>query len=243
MYVYTYVYLQTDVCMHICICVCMYPFVYVHVLGGTLYHKYCAKLLQAWGGELGNTLQPASGLNWENTGTTKIFQGQQLTNSKLAKALSTTTTFTQKEYNAFDIGNVRHDDFIKSGESYFKPIVDRGTEQGEQFMEDLKSISIKEVRLLISNLIEQGLDRRVPNRLSEQELSVVMSATVQHMPLILQLHERTATISTHFQELSDGLSLEVEELRSEMLSLVNMLILGDGTQRGRTSRKSVLDGT
>ena len=153
------------------------------------------------------------------------------------------TTFTQKEFYALGIGNVRHDDFIKSGESYFKPIVDRGTKEGQQFMEDLKLISIKEVRLLISNLIEQGLDREVPNRLSEQELSVVMSATVQHMPLISQLHERTAMISTHFQELSDGLSLEVEELRGEMLNLVNMLILGEETQFGRTSRKYVLDGT
>jgi len=222
---------------------CIYTFLYLHVLGGTLYHKYCAKLLQGWGGELGSTLQPASGLNWENTGAIKLTQGQQLTNSKLAKALLTMTTFTQKEFYALGIGNVRHDDFIKSGESYFKPIVDRGTKEGQQFMEDLKLISIKEVRLLISNLIEQGLDREVPNRLSEQELSVVMSATVQHMPLISQLHERTAMISTHFQELSDGLSLEVEELRGEMLNLVNMLILGEETQFGRTPRKYVLDGT
>jgi len=218
-------------------------YIYVYILGGTLYHKYCAKLLQGWGGELGNTLQPASGLNWENTGATKLTQGRQLTNSKLAKALSTTTTFTQKEYYALGIGNLRHDDFIKSGESYFKPIVDRGTEEGEQFMVDLKSISIKQVRLLISNLIEQGLDREVPNRLSEQDLSVVMSATLQHMPLISQLHERTATISTHFQELSDALSLKVEKLRGEMLNLVNILILGEETQFGRASRKYALDGT
>jgi hypothetical protein len=99
------------------------------------------------------------------------------------------------------------------------------------------------VRLLISNLIEQGLDREVPNRLSEQDLSVVMSATLQHMPLISQLHERTATISTHFQELSDALSLKVEELRGEMLNLVNILILGEETQFGRASRKYALDGT
>jgi len=156
---------------------------YSNILGGTLYHKYCAKLLQGWGGELGNALHPD-----------------------------------------------------------FKSTVG-GTEEGEQFMEDLKSISIKEVRLLISNLIEQGLDREVPNRLSEQELYVVMSATVQHMPLISQLHERTATISAHFQELSDTLSLEVQELRGEMLNLVNMLILGEETHYGRTSRKRFLDGT
>jgi len=150
--------------------------------GGTLYHKYCAKLLQSWGGELGSKLQ-----------------------------------------------------------SDLHPTVGE-TEEGEQFMDDLKSISIKEVRLLISNLIEQGLDREVPSRLSEQELYVMMSATVQHMPLISQLHERTTTISTHFQELSDTLSFEVEELRGEMLNLMNMLILGEETHYGRTSRKHVLDG-
>jgi len=170
-YIYTYVYIHT------------YMYIFSYILGGTLYHKYCAKLLQGWGGELGNTLL-----------------------------------------------------------SDFQPAVG-GTKEGETFMDDLKSISIKEVRLLISNLIEQGLDREVPNSLSEQELYVVMSATVQHMPLISQLHERTATISTHFQELSDTLSLEVKELRGEMLNLVDMLILGEETHYGRTSRKRLLDGT
>jgi len=55
--------------------------------GATLYHHYCAKLLQGWGGELGR----------------------------------------YKE-----------------------------TEEGAAFLRDLKKISIKTVRLLISNLISQG---------------------------------------------------------------------------------------
>ena len=77
--------------------------------GGTLYHKYCAKLLQAWGGHLGTY---------------------------------------------------------------------QGTEEGDQFLEDVNQISIQTVRLLISKLIEQGLDRKTPHRMNQEDLNVIMSATV-----------------------------------------------------------------
>ncbi len=77
--------------------------------GGTLYHRYCAKLLQAWGGQLG--------------------------------------TFNH-------------------------------TNEGNAFLTELESISIQTVRLLISKLIGQGLDRKVPNRMSDDDLHVAMMATV-----------------------------------------------------------------
>ena len=87
--------------------------------GGTLYHRYCAKLLQAWGGELGT-------------------------------------------YN--------------------------NTKEGEAFLAQLQSISIKTVRLLISKLIGQGLDRKAPNRMSDDELQIVMSATVCTFEFACFLH-------------------------------------------------------
>jgi len=77
--------------------------------GGTLYHQFCAKLLQAWGGQLG----------------------------------------TYKD-----------------------------TKEGNAFLTKLESISIQTVRLLISRLIGQGLDRSAPSRMSDDELQIVMSATV-----------------------------------------------------------------
>jgi hypothetical protein len=87
--------------------------------GGTLYHRYCAKLLQAWGGELGT-------------------------------------------YN--------------------------NTKEGEAFLAQLQSISIKTVRLLISKLIGQGLDRKAPDRVSDDELQIVMSATVCTLVIAWLLH-------------------------------------------------------
>ena len=172
-------------------------------------------------------------------------------NAKLTKALTSKTEFTEKEYysfgstkNAHDgIGNLRYDDYIKSGsgDSYYRPTV-YSTKESVQFLEDLKSISIKEVRLLISKLIEQGLDREVPNRLSDQQLYVTMSSTVQHMPLILQLHESTSSISTNFQTLSETLSLQVEELYGEMLNLVNTLLVGEEKLNGRKPRRHMLNG-
>ena len=96
------------------------------VRGNTLYHKYCAKLLQGWGGELG--------------------------------------TF-------------------------------KGTKAGEMFLSDLAQISIKSVREVIRRLIDQGLDKECPERMDDQQMLVVMTATVRHMPLVTQLHINTAVIT------------------------------------------------
>ena len=113
------------------------------------------------------------------------------------------------------------------------------TPEGEKFLKDLTSISIKQVRLLISKLIDQGLDRQEPKRLSDQELCVVMSATAQHMPLISQLREHTTAISTNFEKLSVSLSLEVKGLRDEMLHLLNGLIFSEETCMGHTMHNFV----
>jgi hypothetical protein len=104
--------------------------------GGTLYHKYCAKLLQAWGGEL---------------------------------------------------ARYQHSD------------------EGEEFLEELQKISIKTVRLLISKLIEQGLDRTKPHRLGDQETLIVMSACVGHMDLVVKLKERVADITAEMSVLTQSI--------------------------------------
>ena len=178
MYMHVYICMYTYIYMYIYVYMYTYIYIYVYIctyiLGGTLYHKYCAKLLQSWGGELGNVF--------------------------------------------------------------------RETLEGEQFLKDLTSISIKQVRLLISKLIDQGLDRQEPKRLTDQELCVVMSATARHMPLISQLREHTTAISTNFEKLSVSLSLEVKGLRDEMLHLLNGLIFSEETSMGHTTHGFVLDG-
>ena len=137
-----------------------------------MYHKYCAKLLQGWGGELGNAY--------------------------------------------------------------------RGTEEGAAFLAELEELSIKQVRLLISNLIEQGLDRKVPARLSDQELRVVMSSTIRHMPLVKELHERTSILTKDFEVLSGNLNETLDHLSQDVLRLIDVLVKNRDTA-GRSRQTSMAD--
>ncbi len=64
----------------------------------------------------------ASGLRWEII--TKPSQGHKITNSMLARALERQTEFKPEEWDAFGIEDLRVDDFIHSGTSFFRPVVD-----------------------------------------------------------------------------------------------------------------------
>jgi hypothetical protein len=124
------------------------------LLGGTLYHMYCAKLLQAWGGDL-------------------------------------------SRYH--------------------------GSEEGAKFMGELERISIKSVRLLISKLIGQGLDRTKPHRLGEQAALVVMGACVRHMDIIVRLKERVASIAAEMSVLTKSIEQCTAEVQSHVESMLQLL--------------------
>ena len=62
---------------------------------------------------------------WQNVGTTKPTTGRELFNSKLATELQRKQDFTPEEYERYGITKVDKDDFIKAGDSYFKPAEDR----------------------------------------------------------------------------------------------------------------------
>jgi len=64
----------------------------------------------------------SSGLQWRNTGHVRPIGGRSLQKPELAEALTRTTEFTQQEWDAFGIANLRVDDFIKSGHCYFMPV-------------------------------------------------------------------------------------------------------------------------
>jgi len=80
--------------------------------------------------KLGKT-EPGLGLKWEELGATKPSQGRELKNDELAKALllakaamgrdPVVTSFSQQEWDSFRIKELRHDSFVKSGNSYFRP--------------------------------------------------------------------------------------------------------------------------
>lgn len=69
------------------------------------------------------------------------------------------------------------------------------TKEGEAFLTALEKISIKDIRGVIRKLIDQGLDKVCPERMDDQQLLVVMSATVRHMPLVTQLRQNTSVIT------------------------------------------------
>ena len=65
--------------------------------------------------------QIPSGLKWINEGASKPDGGHVLISPHLANALQGQTDFSQDEWNAFGIQNLRNNTFIKAGDFYFKP--------------------------------------------------------------------------------------------------------------------------
>ena len=88
----------------------------------------------------------------------------------------------------------------------------KGTKEGENFLNDLEQISIKSIRAVIRKLIDQGLDKECPERMDDQQLLVVMTATVRHMPLVTQLHRNTSVITK-----------EIKRFRTIVTTFVNQM--------------------
>ncbi len=66
--------------------------------------------------------QSPSGLKWRKTeNTARPPNGRELICDKLASALRSNTSFTDEEWTSFEIKDLRYDDWIKSGDSYFRP--------------------------------------------------------------------------------------------------------------------------
>lgn len=62
-----------------------------------------------------------SGLKWERTGEIKPANGRELTEPKLTKTLAKQTRFSKKDWDKFGISDLRYDDFIQSGNAFFRP--------------------------------------------------------------------------------------------------------------------------
>lgn len=63
----------------------------------------------------------ASGLKWMHLGSAKPHNGRELSHEALATALSNSTEFTQAEWDAFGVHDLRTDSFISSAGAYFGP--------------------------------------------------------------------------------------------------------------------------
>jgi len=58
---------------------------------------------------------------WKNIDSTMPTTGREVTNDKLAHALKSKSHFTKAEWDGFGLKGLFYDDFIKSGDVYFKP--------------------------------------------------------------------------------------------------------------------------
>jgi hypothetical protein len=88
-------------------------------------------------------------------------------------------------------------------------------------MASLDEISIKSIRQVIRKLIDQGHDKACPDRLDDQQLLVVMAATIRHMPLVTQLLENTRIITKeirHFQTVVKTIVNQVKVIAWHTLS-------------------------
>jgi len=71
------------------------------------------------------------GLKWEEVDI-KACTGRELSNAKLSDALKLKLDFSNEEWLAFGITKLQSDDFIQSGDLYFKPAVEEEEEEEEE---------------------------------------------------------------------------------------------------------------
>ena len=65
------------------------------------------------------------GLYWCDIGDVAPARGEELRNEKLAHALSEKSEFTREEWESFGIARVYLHTFIQSGNTYFKPTINK----------------------------------------------------------------------------------------------------------------------
>ena len=94
------------------------------------------------------------GLRWLVAGDTEPTTGHNLQDANLAEALQKRTEFTQQEWDAFGIKDLREDHFIKSGNSYFKP-----------------DVPVSNERLLADVLIRHAVNRIIADAENKNEFS------------------------------------------------------------------------
>jgi len=58
-------------------------------------------------------------LNWVNIGDVKPTEGEEVSNRKLSDALAHKTSFSQQEWNDFDIQELSKKSYVKGGSDYF----------------------------------------------------------------------------------------------------------------------------
>ena len=132
------------------------------------------------------SLAGACGYKWTRVGAVKPKSGRAIRNAKLAKALKSTTEFSNAAWEEFggmcgygidDDGDerlLRKSDFIKSGNFYFTPAAERISHYEEvsfrdgNDLPDAGDVSLEEDRTHIRDLQEQMINAYVPTMIRNQ---------------------------------------------------------------------------
>jgi len=85
----------------------------------------------------------------------------------------------------------------------------------------------------------QGLDKVCPERMDDQQLLVVMTATIRHMPLVKQLRENTSVITNEIKHFRTVVQTCVEEIQSNVEAALEALL--KGTRNVMEFEVSVMD--
>ena len=132
-----------------------------------------------------NIMGKALGLKWKSIGSTKPTNGEELTNSELASALESKTTFTQDEFDAFGITDLDSNVFIESGASYFQPDENVHSKFEELINDALKqklSQTVEEAKIIAENELS-NLVKQVP---SSEKITSLSDSSGPHVQKLIK---------------------------------------------------------
>eukprot|EP00960_Hanusia_phi_P033537 750499-Hanusia_phi.AAC.11 len=163
--------------------------------GGTLYHRYCGKLIQS-----------------ECFGLERLL-------------------LDMGDAERLEDVYVREDETGWGGELG----VYKDTAEGKDFLQEIESISIADVRLLIKKLIEKGFDKKSPNRLSDDELHAWYISSSKHAEIARDLIAETSSVSKDLASVAD----KVRELTLDMKKTITTMLSGSEQVKPMTRSISI----
>jgi len=184
------------------------------------------------------SLASTLGSKWLRVGNAAPTAGNAFEHPELAQALISKSEFTQQEWEAFEITDLRADHFIKSGDTYFQP-ASKSREQVEILHSEQTAPRSRDIffRVHTSDMLETiSMAGRLSEANFQKELLRADLLDEFRLPDIVSLHLTTAeTLSKvsapvqawikHYQLGRDPIS--VGKVQLPMVPLLNSLASGD----------------
>ena len=124
-----------------------------------------------------------SGLKWRDIGILPPIRGVQLEHDELAEALETQVTFSQTEWDAFEITNLEIDHYIKAGGVYYKPTEMPVPVKYAAFLSHHKRDAGGEARIFVDTARRLVYGESRDNSRTRRKSSLMLEPTSNHMVL------------------------------------------------------------